>query len=58
MMMFVPSLEVMVFFVCVLKWSLLGVQKRLGHTQIGLRGLIQNFSQASAPRPFHMEAQT
>ena len=41
--MFVPSLEVLVFFVCVLKWSLLGVQKRSGHTQIGLRGLIQNF---------------
>lgn len=56
--MFVLSLEVLVFFVCVLKWSLLGVQKRLGHTQIGLRGLIQNFCQASAPRPFHMEAQT
>ena len=27
-------------FVCVLKWSLLGVKKRLGHVQIGL---LRNF---------------
>ena len=40
-MMSLPSLKVTVFFVCVLKWSLLGVKKRLGHAQIGLlRGLI------------------
>ena len=33
-----------------LKWSLLGVQKRLGHAQIGLfRGFIQNFRPASPP---------
>ena len=48
-MMFVPSLEVLVFFVCVLKWSLLGVHKRLGHTQIGLRGLIQTSANICTP---------
>ena len=36
MIMSLPSLKVALFlFLCVIIWSLLGVQKSLGHTQIG-----------------------
>ena len=43
-------------FVCVLKWSLLGGQKSLGHAQIGLLQGINSKFPTSIPAPFIRES--
>ena len=43
------------YIVCVLTWSLLGVNKSLSHAQIGLLGFNSKFPMRH-PHPFHMRS--